>query len=51
MAPLVRKPAAVRDADQTRARILAAAKAEFARAGWGGARVDRKILLPGPYPV
>lgn len=29
-----------RDADATRARILAAAKAEFARLGLGGARVD-----------
>ncbi|MEM8728566.1 MAG: TetR/AcrR family transcriptional regulator [Pseudomonadota bacterium] len=30
----------IRDADATRARILAAAKAEFARLGLGGARVD-----------
>ncbi len=47
MATPVRKPAAVRDADQTRARILAAAKAEFARAGLGGARVDRIAVLAG----
>ncbi len=32
--------ARVRDAEVTRARILAAAKAEFARLGLGGARVD-----------
>jgi len=32
---------ATRDPEQTRARILDAAKAEFARVGLGGARVDR----------
>lgn len=42
-----RKPTAARDPDQTRARILAAAKAEFARAGLGGARVDRIAALAG----
>ena len=40
--PKPRSAAAVpRDREQTRARILAAAKAEFARGGLGGARVDR----------
>ncbi len=38
---------AVREPVQTRARILAAAKAEFARAGLGGARVDRIAALAG----
>jgi AcrR family transcriptional regulator len=42
-----RKPNAVRDPEQTRARILAAAKAEFARVGLGGARVDRIAALAG----
>lgn len=42
-----RKPVAVRDPEQTRARILAAAKAEFARVGLGGARVDRIAVLAG----
>lgn len=41
------KTAAVRDPEQTRARILAAAKAEFARVGLGGARVDRIAALAG----
>jgi AcrR family transcriptional regulator len=41
------KLAAARDPGQTRARILAAAKAEFARAGLGGARVDRIAALAG----
>jgi AcrR family transcriptional regulator len=41
------KAAAVRDPEQTRARILAAAKAEFARVGLGGARVDRIAALAG----
>ncbi len=36
-----------RDPEQTRARILAAAKAEFARVGLGGARVDRIAALAG----
>jgi len=40
--PKPRSAAAVpRDREQTRARILAAAKAEFAHGGLGGARVDR----------
>lgn len=39
--------APARDPEQTRARILAAAKAEFARAGLGGARVDRIAALAG----
>lgn len=38
---------AVRDPDQTRARILEAAKREFARHGLGGARVDRIALESG----
>ena len=42
-----RKPTAARDPDQTRARILAAAKTEFARAGLGGARVDQIAMLAG----
>jgi AcrR family transcriptional regulator len=43
-----RHPApATRDPAQTRARILAAAKAEFARVGPGGARVDRIATLAG----
>src|SRR5262245_24653463 len=41
------KPVAVRDPVQTRARILAAAKAEFARVGLGGARVDRIAAIAG----
>jgi AcrR family transcriptional regulator len=41
------KTVAVRDPEQTRARILAAAKAEFARVGLGGARVDRIAALAG----
>jgi len=41
------KAVAVRDPEQTRARILAAAKAEFARVGLGGARVDRIAALAG----
>lgn len=39
------RAAPVRDAGQTKARILAAAKAEFARVGLGGARVDRIAQL------
>jgi AcrR family transcriptional regulator len=35
-----KKAARLRDPDATKARILAAAKREFARAGLGGARVD-----------
>ncbi len=42
-----RRTAAPRDPEQTRARILAAAKAEFARVGLGGARVDRIAELAG----
>ena len=42
-----RKPVATREPEQTRARILAAAKAEFARVGLGGARVDRIAALAG----
>ena len=42
-----RTAAPPRDAEQTRARILAAAKAEFARAGLGGARVDRIAEIAG----
>ena len=38
---------AARDPEQTRARILAAAKAEFARVGLGGARVDQIAALAG----
>src|SRR5512138_188800 len=45
--PPKRRPGAVRDPEQTRARILAAAKAEFARVGLGGARVDRIAALAG----
>jgi len=45
--PTDRTTAAVRDPEQTRARILAAAKAEFARVGLGGARVDRIAELAG----
>lgn len=41
------KAPAVRDPGLTRARILAAAKSEFARAGLGGARVDRIAALAG----
>ena len=37
-------PRAVRDPERTRARILEAAKAEFAEHGLGGARVDRIAL-------
>jgi AcrR family transcriptional regulator len=37
----------VREPAQTRARILAAAGSEFARAGLGGARVDRIAALAG----
>ena len=50
MAPSPRaRPAAtlVRDPEQTRARILAAARDEFARAGLGGARVDRIAEIAG----
>src|SRR5262245_27762729 len=41
--PTTRRPGATtaRDPEHTRARIRAAAKAEFARGGLGGARVDR----------
>lgn len=39
--PARRRPAPARDPEPTRARILTAAKAEFARSGLGGARVDR----------
>lgn len=39
--PARRRPAPAREPEPTRARILAAAKAEFARSGLGGARVDR----------
>ena len=42
-----KRKSSVRDPEQTRARILAAAKAEFARVGLGGARVDRIALLAG----
>ena len=35
------KPVAVRDAEATRRRILEAARAEFARHGLGGARIER----------
>ncbi len=42
-----RRITAPRDPEQTRARILAAAKAEFARVGLGGARVDRIAALAG----
>lgn len=35
------KPVAVRDAEATRRRILQAARAEFARHGLGGARIER----------
>ncbi|MBE7417066.1 MAG: TetR family transcriptional regulator [Ideonella sp.] len=41
------RPPGTRDPEQTRARILAAAKAEFARVGLGGARVDRIAALAG----
>ena len=37
---MAEQKARIRDAEMTRARILAAAKAEFARLGLGGARVD-----------
>lgn len=37
---LAKKPRGTRDPEATRQRILAAAKAEFARKGLGGARVD-----------
>jgi AcrR family transcriptional regulator len=47
MPPELAKPTVVRDPEQTRARILAAAKSEFARAGLGGARVDRIAALAG----
>ena len=47
MSPRLARPSAARDPEQTRARILAAAKAEFARAGLGGARVDRIAALAG----
>ena len=40
-------PTPARDPAQTRSRILAAAKSEFARAGLGGARVDRIAALAG----
>jgi len=42
-----RRTTTPRDPEQTRARILAAAKAEFARIGLGGARVDRIAALAG----
>lgn len=46
--PTPTRPArAPRDPEQTRARILAAAKAEFARVGLGGARVDRIAARAG----
>ncbi|MGI9487529.1 MAG: TetR/AcrR family transcriptional regulator [Geminicoccaceae bacterium] len=38
--PMLEKKVRTRDADATKARILAAAKSEFARLGLGGARVD-----------
>jgi len=38
---------ATRDPEQTQARILEAAKAEFARSGLGGARVDRIAEVAG----
>ena len=50
MAPSPRaQPAStpVRDPEQTRARILAAARDEFARVGLGGARVDRIAEIAG----
>jgi AcrR family transcriptional regulator len=40
-------PKATRDPEQTRARILEAAKCEFARVGLGGARVDSIALAAG----
>jgi AcrR family transcriptional regulator len=40
-------PAFVRDADASRARILAAATAEFAASGLAGARVDRIAVAAG----
>jgi AcrR family transcriptional regulator len=43
-AALKKKPARQRDPDATKARILEAAKREFARAGLGGARVDAIAL-------
>ena len=45
--PAPTRISAPRDPEQTRARILAAAKAEFARVGLGGARVDRIAALAG----
>jgi AcrR family transcriptional regulator len=47
MPPVRPTSPAVRDASQTRARILAAAKSEFARVGLGGARVDHIAALAG----
>jgi AcrR family transcriptional regulator len=47
MASPARKTTATREPELTRARILAAAKAEFARVGLGGARVDRIAALAG----
>ena len=43
----VAAPKAARDPEQTRARILEAARAEFARHGLGGARVDRIAASAG----
>jgi AcrR family transcriptional regulator len=43
----LRSPAPARDAEPTRARILAAARQEFARVGLGGARVDGIAALAG----
>jgi AcrR family transcriptional regulator len=47
MATSPRPAAAPRDPETTRTRILAAAKAEFARVGPDGARVDRIAALAG----
>jgi AcrR family transcriptional regulator len=45
--PTRNTPRVTRDPEQTRQRILAAAQAEFARVGLGGARVDRIALEAG----
>jgi len=47
MAPKARDTATARDLRDTRTRILAAARSEFARVGLGGARVDRIAVLAG----
>jgi AcrR family transcriptional regulator len=47
----MRKPAKItRDPERTRARILAAAAAEFAKGGLAGARVDRIAARAGTNP-